>query len=104
MDPVSTPQVVFEVLVQHFNHKNWRVRDVLMQCLTRAINEFGAGSIQLNKVTTHLVKLLSDPTGAVRDTAVASMVEVYRHVGERFRIDVSKRNIPEAKLNSILSK
>lgn len=104
MDPVSSPQFVFDCLVQYFNHKNWRVREVLMLCLMKAINQFGASTIQLSKITPHLVKLLSDPTGQVRDTAVATMVEVYRHVGERFRSDIMKRNIPDQKLTGILSK
>lgn len=104
MEPVSSPQLVFDNLLQYFNHKNWRVREVLMTCLTETINRFTASSLQLSKITPELVKLLSDPTGQVRDTAFNTVIEVYRHVGDRFRYDLIKRKIPEAKLNNLLGK
>lgn len=104
ISPVSSPQFVFDLLGQSFNHKNWRVREVLMICLTKTINRFTASSIQINKITPHIVKLLSDPTGQVRDTAVNTIVEIYRHVGERFRTDLTKKYSSDSKLNSILSK
>lgn len=31
----------------------------------------------------------------VRDRAVSSLVEIYRHVGERVRLDLSKKGIPQ---------
>ncbi len=30
----------------------------------------------------------------VRDTAIRTLVEIYRHVGEKVRIDLGKRGIP----------
>ena len=30
----------------------------------------------------------------VRDNAIRTLVEIYRHVGEKVRIDLSKRGIP----------
>lgn len=45
-----------------------------------------------------IVKCLSDPTPAVRDTAFHTLVEIYRHVGEKVRVDLEKRgNVPPAK-------
>jgi CLIP-associating protein 1/2 len=45
-----------------------------------------------------IVKCLSDPTPAVRDTAFQTLVEIYRHVGEKVRADLEKRgNVPPAK-------
>ncbi|XP_065684117.1 CLIP-associating protein 1 isoform X4 [Hydra vulgaris] len=104
MDPVSKPQAIFDLLVPFFNHKNWRVREVLMICLTQAINRFGASSMQISKFTPCLVKLLSDPTGQVRDTAISTLVEIYRHVGDRLRADLLKYNMQESKLTSLFGK
>jgi len=45
-----------------------------------------------------IVKCLSDPTPAVRDAAFSTLVEIYRHVGEKVRIDLEKRgNVPATK-------
>ena len=33
-------QYVFDILISSFNHKNWRVREVLMICLTQTINRY----------------------------------------------------------------
>jgi len=33
----------------------------------------------------------------VREQAMTTLVEMYRHVGERFRVDVSKKDINAAK-------
>ena len=33
----------------------------------------------------------------VRDTAISTLVEIYRHVGERLRTDLLKYNMQEAK-------
>ena len=38
-----------------------------------------------------IVKCLSDPTPAVRDNAFQTLVEIYRHVGEKVRADLEKR-------------
>jgi CLIP-associating protein 1/2 len=46
----------------------------------------------------NLVKLLSDPQASVREVAVTTMVEIYRHVGEKMRADlVKKYSLPAAK-------
>lgn len=45
-----------------------------------------------------IVKCLGDPTPAVRDAALNTLVEIYRHVGEKVRLDLEKRgNVPPAK-------
>lgn len=49
--------------------------------------------------------LLGDATVQVRGTAMESLVEIYRHVGVKVRIDLSKRdNIPGPKLQQIFQK
>lgn len=42
--------------------------------------------------------LLSDPTPAVRDAAIQTLVEVYKHVGDKLRPDLRKKNVPANKL------
>jgi len=37
----------------------------------------------------------------VREQAMTTLVEIYRHVGERFRVDVSKKDINTAKYDVI---
>lgn len=45
-----------------------------------------------------IVVLLSDPTATVRDAAFQSLIEIYKHVGDRLRIDLRKKDIPPQKL------
>jgi len=104
MDPVSNPQAIFELLSPKFSHKNWRVREELMICLVRTIGRFGASSLVISKQMPAICKLLSDPTSKVRDTAVNTIVEVYRHVGEKVRSDLGRRGIPAARLATIFAK
>ncbi|XP_030886698.1 CLIP-associating protein 1 [Leptonychotes weddellii] len=40
----------------------------------------------------------------VRDAAINSLVEIYRHVGERVRADLSKKGLPQSRLNVIFTK
>ncbi|KAF3842726.1 hypothetical protein F7725_001575 [Dissostichus mawsoni] len=40
----------------------------------------------------------------VRDGAMSCLVEIYRHVGERVRMDLSKKGLPQSRLNVIFSK
>lgn len=42
--------------------------------------------------------LLSDPTPSVRDAANQALVEVYKHVGDKLRVDLRKKNVPPNKL------
>lgn len=58
----------------------------------------GADEMALAAVTPSLVKVLSDPNEKVRETAVNTLVNIYRHVGERFKSDLQRKNIvPQAK-------
>ena len=52
----------------------------------------------VSKFLASIVSLLSDPTSSVRDAALATLVEVYRHVGERLRMDLGRKyQVPPAK-------
>ena len=42
--------------------------------------------------------MYQDPTAPVRDAAAGTLVEIYRHIGDRVRVDLQKKhNIPPAK-------
>ena len=39
----------------------------------------------------------------VREQAATTLVEMYRHVGERFRVDISKKDISAAKYDVVVA-
>jgi CLIP-associating protein 1/2 len=45
-----------------------------------------------------IVILLGDPTVAVRDAAFQTLIEIYKHVGDRLRQDLRKKELPPQKL------
>ncbi len=58
----------------------------------------GAQSLLVSKFIASIVSLLSDPTAPVRDAAFATLVEIYRHVGERVKMDLQRKyQVPPAK-------
>lgn len=58
----------------------------------------GSQSLQLKLFIQPIVLLLSDPTATVRDAAIQTLVEVYKHVGDKLRIDLRKKDVPSMKL------
>ncbi|KAA0186599.1 hypothetical protein HAZT_HAZT004749 [Hyalella azteca] len=58
----------------------------------------GAGAVTISRLLPHVVKLLGDPGAPVRDTAFNTLVEAYRHYGDRLRTDLAnKYPVPPAK-------
>ncbi|KAG7502129.1 CLIP-associating 1-B-like isoform X4 [Solea senegalensis] len=104
MDQAANPQYVWERMVGGFKHKNNRTREGLCLCLISTLNVFGSQSLTLSKIVPHICNLLGDPTSQVRDGAMNCLVEIYRHVGERVRIDLGKKGLPQSRLNVIFSK
>nr|XP_054591337.1 CLIP-associating protein 1-B isoform X17 [Nothobranchius furzeri] len=104
MDEAANPQFVWERMMGGFKHKNNRTREGLCMCLVSTLNVFGSQSLTLSKIVPHICNLLGDPTGQVRDSAMTCLVEIYRHVGERVRIDLGKKGLPQSRLNMIFSK
>ncbi|XP_046864639.1 CLIP-associating protein 1-like isoform X2 [Xenia sp. Carnegie-2017] len=99
-----TPQVVLDLLIPAFSHKGFKVREEVMTCFMDSINVFGVTNLSISKFTPHICKLLGDANSQVRDNAIRTLVEIYRHVGEKVRIDLSKRGIPPTRLSLINSK
>ncbi|XP_058468629.1 CLIP-associating protein 1-like isoform X2 [Solea solea] len=104
MDQAANPQYVWERMVGGFKHKNNRTREGLCLCLISTLNVFGSQSLTLSKIVPHICNLLGDPTSQVRDGAMNCLIEIYRHVGERVRIDLGKKGLPQSRLNVIFSK
>lgn len=88
---VLTPQQLFDRLNCSFTHKNFKVREEIMICLINTVNLYGSNSIGLSKLTPHLVKLLADQNIHVREQAFNTLIEIYRHVGDRLRLDIQKK-------------
>uniref|UniRef100_A0A673HIW0 CLIP-associating protein 1-like n=1 Tax=Sinocyclocheilus rhinocerous TaxID=307959 RepID=A0A673HIW0_9TELE len=73
MEQAATPQVVFDG-----------------QFILKLTLLYGAQGLTLSKIVPHICNLLGDPTSQVRDAAMNCLVEIYRHVGEKVRIDLNK--------------
>uniref|UniRef100_A0A3P8QU81 TOG domain-containing protein n=1 Tax=Astatotilapia calliptera TaxID=8154 RepID=A0A3P8QU81_ASTCA len=91
MEQTANPQYVWDRMLGGFKHKNNRTREGVCLCLIATLNTYGAQGLTLNKIVPHICNLLGDPTSQVRDGAMSSLVEIYRHVGERVRLDLSKK-------------
>ncbi|XP_051520229.1 CLIP-associating protein 2-like isoform X31 [Myxocyprinus asiaticus] len=104
MDQTATPMYVWERLFPGFKHKNFRSREGLCLCLVATLNAYGAQPLSLSKFVPHLCTLTGDQNPQVREAAITALVEVYRHVGERVRADLIKRDLPSARLQTILSR
>ncbi|XP_036121963.1 CLIP-associating protein 2 isoform X4 [Molossus molossus] len=104
MDQVAPPMHIWEQLASGFKHKNFRSREGMCLCLIETLNIFGAQPLVLSKLVPHLCILFGDSNSQVRDAAILAMVEIYRHVGEKVRVDLFKRGIPPARLETIFAK
>nr|XP_045006001.1 CLIP-associating protein 1 isoform X27 [Jaculus jaculus] len=104
MDQAASPQYVWDRMLGGFKHKNFRTREGICLCLIATLNVSGAQTLTLSKIVPHICNLLGDPNSQVRDAAINSLVEIYRHVGERVRADLSKKGLPQSRLNVIFTK
>uniref|UniRef100_A0A8C4LFR0 Cytoplasmic linker associated protein 2 n=1 Tax=Equus asinus asinus TaxID=83772 RepID=A0A8C4LFR0_EQUAS len=98
MDQVASPMYIWEQLTSGFKHKNFRSREGVCLCLIETLNIFGAQPLVLSKLVPHLCILFGDSNSQVRDAAILAIVEIYRHVGEKVRVDLCKRGIPSQSL------
>ncbi|KAL4629389.1 CLIP-associating protein 2 [Arapaima gigas] len=95
MERTAPVMYVWERLLPGFKHKNFRSREGVCLCLTASLSVYGAQPLTLSKIVPFL---------CVRETAAATLVDVYRHVGERLRADLSKKGLPAARLQAIFNK
>uniref|UniRef100_A0A8C2QYW8 TOG domain-containing protein n=1 Tax=Capra hircus TaxID=9925 RepID=A0A8C2QYW8_CAPHI len=103
MDQAANPQYVWDRMLGGFKHKNFRTREGTCLCLVATLNSSGAHTLTLSKIVPHICNLLGDPNSQVRDAAINSLVEIYRHVGERVRADLSKKGLPQSRLAGLLT-
>ncbi|XP_076292995.1 CLIP-associating protein isoform X3 [Lasioglossum baleicum] len=100
-----SPQQLLDRLRPSFVHKNAKLREEALILLTTTLNEHGADEMILSGVIPSIVKLLSDPSEKVRETAMNTLADIYRHVGERLRVDLQrKHNVPQAKMLLLIDK
>ncbi|XP_059840341.1 CLIP-associating protein 2 isoform X6 [Hypanus sabinus] len=104
MDHGASPQYVWERLTSGFKHKNFRTREGVCLCLITTLSTYGAHPLTLSKIVSHICNLLADPNSQVRDTAMNTMVEIYRHVGEKVRADLCRKGVPQARLQILFGK
>ncbi|XP_064193902.1 CLIP-associating protein 2-like isoform X15 [Anguilla rostrata] len=104
MEQTAPVMFIWERLLPGFKHKNFRSREGVCLCLTATLNMYGPQPLSLSKIVPFLCTLTGDSNGQVRETATATLVDVYRYVGERVRADLGKRDLPSARLQTIYSK
>lgn len=59
---------------------------------------YGTQQVVVKAFISPIVILLGDPTVTVRDAAFQTLIEIYKHVGDRLRQDLKKKDIPPQKL------
>lgn len=65
----------------------------------------GTHSVTISKFIPYIATLLSDQSATVRDTAFSTLVDLYKHVGEKLKKDIQKKNlIPPTKLPALLAR
>lgn len=65
---------------------------------------YGTQVLSLKSFIQPIVGLLGDPSGPVRDAAIQSLVEIYKHVGDKLRVDLRKKDVPATKLTILEQK
>uniref|UniRef100_A0A8C8CDN6 TOG domain-containing protein n=1 Tax=Oncorhynchus tshawytscha TaxID=74940 RepID=A0A8C8CDN6_ONCTS len=101
MEVTASPMYVWERLLPGFKHKNFRSREGVCLVLCATLNMYGAQPLSLSKIVPYLCTLTGDQNPQVREAATASLVDVYRHIGERVRADLGKRGLPATRLQTI---
>ncbi|XP_011347065.1 CLIP-associating protein 1-A isoform X1 [Ooceraea biroi] len=100
-----SPQNLLDRLRPAFSHKNAKLREEALILLTTTLNEHGADEMALSGAIPSIVKLLSDPSEKVRETSLNTLADIYRHVGERLRVDLQrKHNVPQPKMLQLIEK
>jgi CLIP-associating protein 1/2 len=63
-----------------------------------ASRRYGTQGVGVKAFISPIVILLGDPTASVRDAAFQTLIEIYKHVGDRLRQDLRKKELPAQKL------
>ncbi|KAL1493131.1 hypothetical protein ABEB36_011251 [Hypothenemus hampei] len=87
---VIIPRVLFEILTPYFSHKKPNIRMEVLYCFVRTLKAHGISSLNVDKFIPLIVKLLLDRICSVRHAAHYTLIELYKHFGEKLRIDLRK--------------
>ncbi|KAK9807883.1 hypothetical protein WJX72_012183 [[Myrmecia] bisecta] len=97
--------VVLERARAAWAHKNWRVRHGMVQSVTEALVQLGAGLLAQRErdelVLQPVVTLLDDSNSHVRDAAVECLEEMYRQLGDHVIDALNQCNIRATQLKEI---
>lgn len=98
MSEAATPQQVMELLAPALKHRNPKVKINILAIVDSILDKYGSHAITISKILLDICLLVSDPTEQVREAAQNTLIEIFRHVGERIRMDIDKKDaIPQAK-------
>lgn len=102
---VLTPQTLVDKLSNNcFKHKNAKVREEFLQTIVNTLNEYGTQALVVKAYIPPIVQLLGDPHVSVRESALQTLVDIYKHVGDKLRADLKKRDVPPAKMSALEQK
>uniref|UniRef100_A0A336M1C0 CSON009687 protein n=1 Tax=Culicoides sonorensis TaxID=179676 RepID=A0A336M1C0_CULSO len=102
---VLTPQTLIDKISTNcFKHKNAKVREEFLQTIVNTLNEYGTQALVVKSYIPPIVLLLGDPHVSVRECALQTLVDIYKHVGDKLRADLKKRDVPPAKMASLEQK
>uniref|UniRef100_A0A8C3K4F3 Cytoplasmic linker associated protein 2 n=1 Tax=Calidris pygmaea TaxID=425635 RepID=A0A8C3K4F3_9CHAR len=95
-----------DVLGAFVDRLSGRFKSYIGTVLLPLIDRMGDAKDQVREQAQNLILKLMDEAAPpmVRDAAILAIVEVYRHVGEKVRIDLTKRGIPPGRLQTIFAK
>ncbi|CAG4965766.1 unnamed protein product [Colias eurytheme] len=98
----AAPRALLARLTPALQHKAAHAREEALKCIAALLHTHGAAELQLRAAVPALAALVADPNGAVRDAAQLLLVDVYRHVGERLRQDLKKKELVPAQKLALL--
>ncbi|XP_045538310.1 CLIP-associating protein [Papilio machaon] len=98
----AAPRTLLARLTPALQHKAAHTREETLRCIGSLLEAHGAADLQLRTAVPTLAALVGDPNSAVRDAAMQLLVDVYRHVGEKLRYDLKKKELVPAQKMALL--
>lgn len=100
----SVRREVLQICSKHSFWHNWRIHTMSMTRFNTDVWQDTEGQ-RLNAPWCHNVQRLSSLVVVlqVRDGAMNCLIEIYRHVGERVRMDLGKKGLPQSRCVQVLA-
>ncbi|GBP40250.1 CLIP-associating protein [Eumeta japonica] len=98
----AAPRSLLSRLLPALSHKAAHAREEAIRCISALLETHGAAELQLRSAVPNLASMLGDPSASVRESAQQLLVDVYRHVGERLRQDLKKKELVPAQKLALL--